>query len=111
MLWSVIPSPARETKSKDPIHLLSSRMNVFYFKVDRELIGGEIEIYTQEGVKLLTQKVQRRKILIDFYYENPGKYIIQFSKGEIKRDFNFVKTDPCPESDKGTQQIMIIQGV
>ena len=86
-------------------------MDVFYFKVDKELIGGEIEVYTQDGIKLLSQKVLRRKILIDFYYENPGKYIIHFSKGETNRDFDYFKNDPCPELDKPAQQIAVVQGI
>ena len=111
MLWGAIAASGSETKSKDPIHVLSTRMDVLYFKVDKEFIGGEIEIYSQDGVKLLSQKVVRRKVLIDFYYENPGKYIVHFSKGGIQKDVNFIKNDPCPEPERVKKEIMIMQGV
>lgn len=111
MLWGTIAASASETKSKDPIHVLSTRMDVLYFKVDKEFIGGEIEIYSQDGIKLLSQKVVRRKVLIDFYYENPGKYIVHFSKGEVQKDVNFVKNEPCPEPNGINEKIKIMQGV
>jgi len=86
-------------------------MDVFYFKVDKELLGAELEIYSQDGVKLLTQKLDHRKVLIDFYYENPGKFIIMIKKGDIQEEFSFVKSEPCLETEKPAELITVLQGV
>jgi len=67
---------------------------------------ADLEIYSGEGVKLLNQKVGRRKrVLVDFYYENPGRYVIHFVKGDSIQEFNFTK-DSEPES-----LITVMQGV
>ncbi len=111
MLLAGFTAPADKIKSKSPVHVVSSRMDVFYFKVDKIFLGAELEIYSQDGVKLLSQKVEHRKVLIDFYYENPGKYIILLKKGDVQEQFNFIKEDPCLESDKPTELITVEQGV
>jgi hypothetical protein len=97
--------------AKSLVHVMSNRMDVFYFKVDKELLGAELEIYSQNGIKLFTQKISHRKVLIDFYFENPGNFIIMVRKGDTLEEFNFTKTDPCIETDKPTELITVIQGI
>ncbi len=111
MLWAGFTVSARETKSKDPVRIVSSRMDVFYFKLDKEFVGAELEIYSQDGVKILSQKIVRRKVLVDFYYENKGKYIIHLQKGEVVKEFDFVKADACPETEKPAPLITVKQGI
>ena len=86
-------------------------MDVIYFKIDKEFLGAEIEIYSSQGVKLLSQKIIHRKILIDFYYENPGRYVVHIIKGDIQKEFNFTKDEPCPEPDRASDSIKIVQGI
>ena len=59
-----------EKKSKNPVHIVSTRMDVFYFKVDKAFLGAQLEIYSAEGVQLHSEKITRRKVRIDFYYED-----------------------------------------
>lgn len=102
---------AAETKMKKPVQVITSRMNVFYFKVDKEFLGAELEIYSEDGVKLFSQKITERKVLIDFYYENPGKYNILIRKGEVLEQFTFVKETACLEKDRPSESIPVMQGV
>ena len=44
-----------------------TRMDILYLKLAKEFVGAELEIYSEEGVKLLTQKIGKRKVLVDFY--------------------------------------------
>ena len=97
-------------KGKNPVQA-TCRMDVYYFKVAKEFLGADLEIYSGDGVKLLTQKVGRRKILVDFYYENPGRYIIHFVKGDSIQEFNFTKDSECPETEKPESLITVMQGV
>lgn len=90
---------------------MSTRMDVFYFKLDKKLLGAELEIYSQDGIKIISQKLTRRKVLIDFYFENPGNYIIQIKKGELLEEFKFFKSEPCLETDKPAVLITVMQGV
>lgn len=97
-------------KEKKPVQAIW-RTDIYYFKVAKEFLGADLEIYSSDGVKLLTQKVEHRKILVDFYYENPGRFIIHFVKGESTQEFNFVKNTECPETVKPESLITITQGV
>ena len=110
MLFGGLSASIYGAKSKKPVQAIC-RMDIFYFKVAKEFLGADLEIYSGDGVKLLTQKVGRRKILVDFYYEDPGKYIIQFTKGGTKQEFDFIKSTACPETDRPESLIMVKQGV
>jgi hypothetical protein len=100
-------------KSKPPAHvqIMSKRMDVVYFKVDREFVGAELEIYNAAGEKLFTQKVEQRKVLIDFYYGDEGRYTIVLKKGDILEEFEFRKGNPCLETERPAEVITVIQGV
>jgi hypothetical protein len=97
-------------KEKKPVQAIC-RMDIYYFKVAKEFLGAELQVYSSDGVKLLSEKVGRRKVLIDFYYEDPGRYIIQFVKGHTKQEFSFVKNTECPETEKPEALITVMQGV
>ncbi|HEX6223057.1 MAG TPA: hypothetical protein VFZ52_01520 [Chryseolinea sp.] len=97
-------------KEKKPVQAVW-RMDIYYFKVAKEFLGANMEIYSADGVKLLSQKVERRKVLVDFYYEDPGRYIIHFVKGDAMHEFSFVKNSECPEAEKPQSLITVIQGV
>ena len=97
-------------KAKKPVQAVC-RMDVYYFKVAKEFLGADLEIYSGDGVKLLTQKVGHRKVVVDFYYENPGRYIIHFVKGDSTQEFNFTKDKECPENEKPESLISVTQGV
>ena len=86
-------------------------MGVFYFKVDKVFLGADLEIYSQDGKKLFTQKVEHRKVLIDFYYEDPAKFIILIKKGDLLEEFQFIKDNPCLETERPSELINVMQGV
>lgn len=111
MLSICLGAVADKIKAKSLVHVVSTRMDVFYFKVAKEFLGAELEIYSQDGVKLFTQKVDHRKILIDFYFENAGKFVILFKKGDLTEEFNFIKAEPCHELEKPSALISVKQGV
>ena len=97
-------------RSKSPVHAIS-RMDILYLKLPKEFVGAELEIYSAEGVKLFTQKIGRRKVLVDFYYETPGNYVVHLTKGDSSEKINFAKTSPCPESGDLATSITVMQGL
>ena len=97
-------------RSKNPVQAIS-RMDILYLKLAKEYVGAELEIYSEEGVKLFSQKIDRRKVLVDFYYETPGKYVIQLSKGDCFEKINFEKKSPCPETGDLAASITVMQGL
>jgi hypothetical protein len=87
---------ANDPKSNHPVRVLSARMSVVYFKVDKDFIGASVEVYSEKGELILSQDVTHRKALIDFYYETPGIYTIKIKKGDREEVFNYIKGDPAP---------------
>lgn len=111
MLLAAFVASSHETKSKDPVRIMFSRMDVFYFKVHHLLLGADLEIYSPEGVKLHTEKIAHRKVLVDFYYKDSGRYTVKIKKGDVVKEFNFVKKDPCPVKDEALELITVKQGI
>lgn len=110
MLWTGFVASAHETKSKDPVRVIFSRMDVFYFKVDHLLLGADLEICSSEGTTLHAEKILHRKVLVDFYFKNSGQYIIKIKKGSIIKEFNFIKKEQCPEKGRELESITVKQG-
>ena len=110
MVLAGFTTSVHAAKVKKPVHAFC-RMDVYYFKVAKEFLGADLEIYSGDGVKLLSQKIGRRKVLVDFYYEKPGRYVIHFVKGDSTQEFNFIKDSECPETEKPESLITVMQGV
>jgi hypothetical protein len=77
-----------------PVKVLSTKRDIFYFKVDKEFLGATLEVFDQEGNKVIEQKIEKRKVLVDFYYDQPGEYEIKVSYGPMERSFIYEKAGP-----------------
>jgi len=86
----------RETKAHYPVRILATKMDIFYFKVDHEFLGAELEVYSATGELMLSQKITQRKVLIDFYNGEKGNYTIKIKKGDREETFQYVKSNPSP---------------
>ena len=69
------------------VFVISVQREVFYFKVDKEFLGATIEVYDTQGVLLVTEKVIKRKMIIDFFQRAPGLYTIKIAKGNTVEEF------------------------
>jgi hypothetical protein len=77
-----------------PVKVLSTKRDIFYFKVDKEMVGAMLEVFDKHGTKVIEQRIDKRKVLVDFYYDQPGKYSIRISRGEVERLFEYEKVGP-----------------
>ena len=98
MLLAGMFANANPLKSKDPVHVISTEDNAIYFKVSKALIGAAIEIYNENGTKLISHQITDRRVLIDFYFGKPGKYYIKLTKSTGDEHFVFTKFDPAAYS-------------
>ncbi|HEY9049047.1 MAG TPA: hypothetical protein VIN08_24270 [Ohtaekwangia sp.] len=73
------------------ISILSKKRDIFYFKVSNEFIGATVQVYSEDGQLLMTEKITHHKALIDFYYEKAGEYKIKIVKDSAEQNFNFTK--------------------
>jgi hypothetical protein len=95
-------------KQQHAVHVVSRSLDCFYFKVKKELIGAEIEIYSDKGEKLITQTITKKHTLIDFYYEQPGSYIIKINKNGFEESFEYNKNAPSPYVPVEVEHIKIV---
>lgn len=73
------------------VKVLSTKSDIFYFKVSDQLLGGEIEIKAGDGELLGSQVIEQKRNLIDFYSLEPGTYTVIISKDEVVREFHYEK--------------------
>lgn len=91
-----------------PIAVRSISSNIFYFKVDKQYVGATIEIMDLNGNVLQSATINSRKIIIDFFYKMPGKYIIVIKKGDLSECFEYENLD-MQVKEAGKDEVLIVQ--
>lgn len=85
-----------KSKTHSPVHVISKKRDTFYFRVEQQMVGGEIHVISKNGDTLAIAPIMRKHALIDFYYEDEGQYTIVVSKGNNSLSFDFEKKTPSP---------------
>lgn len=84
---AVIPS-----RHEEVVDIVSTKYkNLFVFKAERKLLGAKVEVYSMNGNLVTSQRLHRRKMIIDFCDVKFGEYIIRITKGDEKQEFHYVK--------------------
>ncbi len=101
-------------KSKNAsVSVLSTKRDLFYFKVDKVLLGATLEVYSSTGVMIFTAKVTHRKAILDFYQQGSGTYSIKLKKDSKVEEFTYVKASASPlfqvDIESGTASITLDQ--
>jgi len=63
----------------------------FVFKADRKYIGASIEVCNENGDRLMVQKLEKRKVKIDFGQARSGEYTIRIRKNNTIQEYRYVK--------------------
>lgn len=64
----------------------------FSFKTEKKFIGASVEIYHATGERLVTQTLERRKVIIDFGKARKGEYTIRIKTGDqLIEEYKYVK--------------------
>jgi hypothetical protein len=77
-----------------PVKVLSTNRDIFYFKIDKEFLGALLEVFDRDGNKVIEQRLEKRKVLLDFYYDQPGRYSIRISYGPMEKIYIYEKYGP-----------------
>jgi hypothetical protein len=91
-------SMAGQTTTPHALHIqvLSTKMDIFYFKASKALVGADIHVYSDKGEKIISSVIVHRRTIVDFYHEEAGHYIIEVTKDGQSQRFTFCKTNPSP---------------
>jgi hypothetical protein len=65
----------------DAVKVLSTKRYIFYFKADKRLIGGTVEIFDKNQHLVGTEKIIQAKTIVDFFNLSAGNYTIKIKKG------------------------------
>jgi hypothetical protein len=91
------------------VHVISKKRDTFYFRVNQELVGGQVKVLNESGDTVATAPIMRKHALIDFFYENPGHYKIVICKGNVSQSFDFDKKSPSPYVAVERERLNIFQ--
>lgn len=78
---------AKDKPKENHVSVLLAKREIFYFRVSKEFIGATVDVYDESGKMIVSEKVTRRKTVVDFAHRNPGLYTIRVTKGELSEEF------------------------
>ena len=75
------------------VDVLITSHEVFYFKIDKGWIGGEVEVLDSAAQHISSQILDKKKIMIDFFDLAPGTYTIVLKKADCdcREEFIYIK--------------------
>jgi hypothetical protein len=71
--------------------IAQEKENLFVLKASRKFKGADVEVLSSSGYLVTSQKLKKRKLVIDFRNVSSGTYRIQVKKGSQREEFKFVK--------------------
>lgn len=110
MLFATTAFASRD-KTLRGVHIRTAHGHIVYIRIDKSMIGADIEIYSATGDKLLSKKFLKRRALIDFYFEKPGTYTIKIHKDNEEAKFDFTKEDSSPELTETSELSLLTDGL
>jgi hypothetical protein len=69
----------------------SKHKNFFVFKTERKLIGAKIDVFSSNGDLITSQKLDKKRMVIDFHDAKFGTYTICITKGNRTKLFQYIK--------------------
>jgi hypothetical protein len=67
------------------------RNHEFVLKADRKFIGAAVEVLQANGRHVLQEKLERKRMTVDFSLVQAGEYIIRLKKDHEILEFRYVK--------------------
>jgi len=64
---------------------------VFVLKAEKRFVGAKVEIFAANGNLITAQKVDKKKLVIDFGDVRKGVYTIRLTKGDERQEYTFEK--------------------
>jgi hypothetical protein len=65
--------------------------HLFVLKANRKYIGATVEVYYANGDLVTSQKINKRRMIIDFCDTKAGEYTIRVVQGGKKEEFQYFK--------------------
>ncbi len=69
----------------------SKHKNLFVLKADKQYVGAIVEVFYSNGDLISSQKMEKRKMIIDFRDAKFGTYTIRVVKDNKRQEFYYEK--------------------
>jgi hypothetical protein len=80
------------SSAASPIDVVHSKYkNLFVFTTKKAMRGADVKVYYSNGDLVTTQKMKKRKMIIDFCDTKSGSYTIVVQKGKSMEEFHYVR--------------------
>ncbi|GIV38191.1 MAG: hypothetical protein KatS3mg032_2570 [Cyclobacteriaceae bacterium] len=77
---------------EEVVDVLKTRYsNLFVIRTERKYLGALVEVVASNGDVVTAQRLQRRKMIIDFCDVKFGEYTIRIRKGDELLEYTYVK--------------------
>lgn len=88
----IVSTSAFAAQPQDQVNIVYSKHpNLFVFKANRKLLGAHVEVLSADGNQVTTQRLMKRKMIIDFCDVKSGIYTIVVSKNDLVQKYEFVR--------------------
>ncbi len=89
---SVIAMFMAVAATASPVEVIPTRhQNLFVFTTKKAMRGAEVKVFHAGGDLVTSQRLHKRKMIIDFCDVKAGTYTIVVQKGKAKEEFQYVK--------------------
>src|SRR5688572_21243723 len=82
---------AKSAMAADVRQIKTKYSHLFVLKANRKYAGATVEVYYSNGDLVTTQKIEKRRMIIDFCDTRYGEYTIRVVRGNEKKEFQYVK--------------------
>jgi hypothetical protein len=62
-----------------------------WIKTSKDFVGGEVQVFSASSSMIVSQKMRKRKVSIDFTNVMVGEYTIKILKGTQSKEYHFLK--------------------
>ncbi len=75
------------------VEVLTTSHEIFYFKIDKAWIGGEVDVLREDSTPVMSQKIDKKKVVVDFFDLAPGIYkiVIKNNDCNCSEEFTYIK--------------------
>lgn len=74
------------------VHVISAKQkNLFVFKVNKSWQGATVEVIASNGDQVSTQRLAKRKMIINFCDVKTGTYKIKITKEGHTEEFQYIR--------------------
>jgi hypothetical protein len=91
LMLACMSTAAAQTDAGHKVKILSDKMDVLYLKVTPAYLDADVIVFDTNGHKVFQKHVCSKKVLLDFFNELPGDYVVHVEKGGFQQDLKYHK--------------------